>query len=263
MKLNKPIGGNPSEVCLNIANYLGCECDYFPALDDFEPIFDAFNAAVIDGRKNGYIPVMVVTEEEQFAEMLYYNANVKFGEIDEDALKNYRAELIKNTTDNCEENFFQVRLNEMQEYDDEYNFETELAGEIADGDQRNCCVVPLELGCKHTRELLLAKIPVKNPWEIIAWLPMGAWNECPDPESMLAVAKMWYEKYGAVICAISSDELEFRVETPLTDKDEAYALAKEHYFFCQDRLEQYTDDYNLGKLADCLMKSTVWYFWWD
>ena len=31
-----------------------------------------------------------------------------------------------------------------------------------------------------TYPLILAKIPVKNPWEIFAYLPFGNWNECPD-----------------------------------------------------------------------------------
>ena len=26
----------------------------------------------------------------------------------------------------------------------------------------------------------MAKIPVKNPWEIFAYLPFGNWNECPE-----------------------------------------------------------------------------------
>ena len=37
-----------------------------------------------------------------------------------------------------------------------------------------------------TYPLILAKIPVKNPWEIVAYLPFGNWNECPDTPELMA-----------------------------------------------------------------------------
>ena len=43
-----------------------------------------------------------------------------------------------------------------------------------------------------TYPLILAKIPVKNPWELFAWLPFGNWNECPDTPELMAVAKYWF-----------------------------------------------------------------------
>ena len=49
-----------------------------------------------------------------------------------------------------------------------------------------------------THPLILAKIPVKNPWEIFAWLPFGNWNDCPDTPQLMAAAKYWFERYGAV-----------------------------------------------------------------
>ena len=60
-----------------------------------------------------------------------------------------------------------------------------------------------------TYPLILAKIPVKNPWEIFAYLPFGGWNECPNTPELMAVAKYWFEQHGAVPAAMSHDELEF------------------------------------------------------
>ena len=60
-----------------------------------------------------------------------------------------------------------------------------------------------------TYPLILAKIPVKHPWEIFAWLPFGGWNECPDTPELMAAAKYWFERHGAVPAAMSHDELEF------------------------------------------------------
>ena len=52
-----------------------------------------------------------------------------------------------------------------------------------------------------TYPLILAKIPVKNPWEIFAYLPFGNWNDCPDTPDLMAAAKYWFEQYGAVPAA--------------------------------------------------------------
>ena len=38
-----------------------------------------------------------------------------------------------------------------------------------------------------TYPLILAKIPVKNPWEIFAYLPFGNWNECPNTPELMAL----------------------------------------------------------------------------
>lgn len=39
--------------------------------------------------------------------------------------------------------------------------------------------------------------------------------------------------------------------------------AKEHWAFCPDRVDQCTVTGTLGEVADCLRKSSVWYFCWD
>lgn len=45
-------------------------------------------------------------------------------------------------------------------------------------------------------ETILFEIPVDKPWKVIAWLPMGGWNECPAPEEMITVCRYWYENMG-------------------------------------------------------------------
>ena len=92
---------------------------------------------------------------------------------------------------------------------------------------------------------------------------MGGWNECPPAEEMMAVCKYWYEKYGAVPAALSHDTLEFVLTKPVDDEEKAWEAAKEHYAFCVDRVDQCTASYTLGELADCISRSTVWYFWRD
>ena len=65
--------------------------------------------------------------------------------------------------------------------------------------------------------LYTSKIPVKNPWEIFAYLPFGNWNECPDTQDLMAVAKYWFEQHGAIPAAMSHDELEVLLPAPVPD----------------------------------------------
>ena len=113
-----------------------------------------------------------------------------------------------------------------------------------------------------TYPLILAKIPVKKPWEIFAYLPFGQWNDCPDTPQLMAVSKYWYEKFGAVPVAMSHDELEFVLPKPV-DESVAMATALEHYGFCPDVIDQEPEDATVGRLAEERRLSKVWYFWWD
>ena len=111
-----------------------------------------------------------------------------------------------------------------------------------------------------TIPLVLAELPAKNPWEVFAWTPFGGWNECPAPEEQVAVAKYWFEKYGAVPGVMTMDVLEYTVPAPV-GREAAMELAQEQYAFCPDIVDQGCG--SVGLLADILSKSTTWFFWWD
>ncbi|WP_366925634.1 DUF4253 domain-containing protein [uncultured Ruminococcus sp.] len=113
----------------------------------------------------------------------------------------------------------------------------------------------------ESKDLMLVKVPVTEPWNVFAWLPFGGWNECPDTEDMIAVCKYWYEKYKAVPAVISSDELQMYVSAPVDSQEAALSLAEEQYAFCNDTVDQGTG--TIKALASAIKDSNVWYFWWD
>ena len=110
-------------------------------------------------------------------------------------------------------------------------------------------------------DVILVKVPTTKPYEVLAYFGMGGYNECPFPAEQVAVAKYWYEKYGAVPAAITYDEIEFYVEKPVQTLEEAKKLAIEQYAFCYDLVEQCCGTFE--KLVDGLYKNIQWYFWWD
>ena len=114
----------------------------------------------------------------------------------------------------------------------------------------------------RTDYILLAEIPVKEPWQAMAWLPMGGWNNCPTPFAMMMTARRWYEEYGAWPAAVSHDILEFAVEQPVP-RERCLELAAEQGIFCPERVLTCGEDASLGRLAGDLMRSNIWFFIWD
>ncbi len=172
-----------------------------------------------------------------------------------------REEIIAGCKDNGRE-ILKERLEEYTEEFEEGEWE-EFIGDETEGEVLHefCGYCSFEDGMLEADTLLL-EIPVKHPWEIIGYLPMGGWNECPAPEEMIAVCKYWYEKYKAVPAVFTHDVMEFYAPYQLNHVDSIEA-AKEHYAFCPDRIDQGTRTYKVSELAAGLEQSDVWYFWWD
>ena len=110
-------------------------------------------------------------------------------------------------------------------------------------------------------DVILVKVPTEKPYEVLGYFGMGGYNECPFPAEQVAVAKYWYEKYGAVPAVITYDTIVFYVERPVQTLEETKKLAMEHYAFCYDIVDQCYGTFE--KLADALYKNIQWYFWWD
>ena len=106
--------------------------------------------------------------------------------------------------------------------------------------------------------ILLAEIPVSEPWQIFAYIPYGGWNECPSAEEHMAIAKYWFEKYGAVVAIIAPDIIAYNVRQPVSN--DSMKLAEEQFAYSIDVLQNYG---NLSTLAEVNKHSTVWINWWD
>ncbi len=139
----------------------------------------------------------------------------------------------------------------------------EFMGEMEGGEPLDTLTSFVSFSGNGIEETILFEIPAENPWEVIAWMPMGGWNECPDASEMMEICRYWYEKYGAVPAAFSHDTLEFVLDRAAGDEKTSWEIAKEHYAFCPDRVDQGTESGTLGEVADSIRLSTVWYFWWD
>ena len=258
----------PSDLAQAFMEYLGCECTYFPSMKDDDPIMSAYSYARRDAAHEGFIPILINASDETLWECLIMNSDPDSDGNDDysfapDKVSKYRERMLSAPVGNGKDTLKALIDQRKEETeDDEMDWEEEILGSM-EGGYDNCRLTSYwndENGM--TYPLILAKIPVRKPWEIFAYLPFGGWNDCPDTPVLMAVAKYWAEEYGAVPAAVTHDELEFMLDSPIPE-DKAMDTAIEQYGFCPDVIDQGQEEDTVGSLADVLRQSTVWYFWWD
>jgi hypothetical protein len=110
-------------------------------------------------------------------------------------------------------------------------------------------------------EVLLAVLPAKESWMAPCYLRTGGWNSMPFAAEHAALFRHWGKRYGATVACIADDVIEFTVANPPKTKEDAMALAKEHFVYCADIVHQGVG--SLDALAATLLNAPVWYFWWD
>jgi len=254
----------PLDLAEAMMKYLNCECTYFPSMKDDDPIMLAYNYAKRESVKEGFMPVLIKADDEILWECLIMNSDPDSDGEDDytfapDKVAEYRKKMLSAPIKDGKAVLEELTGQRKEEAeDDDMDWEEEVLGEMEGGEPNDRFSSYWDDDTEMTYPLILAKIPVKNPWEIFAYLPFGNWNDCPNTPELMAAAKYWFEQYGAVPAAMSHDELEFLLPAPVP-KEKAMDVAVEQYGFCPD-LDQ---NASIGTLADTIHQSTVWYFWWD
>jgi len=231
-----------------IMEKVGCPCKVFELTDNMEEeVLKAYCEALERGKKEGFTPVILADDED---------LNLWFDNVQDYSKEEELAKELRNGKEILEERFKEYTEDISEDWINEVsneNWEDEFDG---DGSIN-------EFTFLDVKEIVLFEVPTKNPWEVIAWFPMGGWNECPWVDDMMAISHYWYEKYHAFPAVITRDVLQYFVENPVDNEEEALELAKEHYAFCTDRLDQGTASGTINEVADSLIDSKVWFFWWD
>ena len=264
-KFSQPeeVSDEPSEVADALMEYLDCECTYFPSMADDDPIMSAYSYAKREGIKKGFVPVLIRADDETLLECLVMHSepeNDDCYEFDMKAVEEYRKKLLAAPVKDAKAVLKEmVGQRKEDTADDDMDWDEDVLGAMEGGFENSRFSSYWNDDTEMTYPVILAKIPVKNPWEIFAYIPFGNWNDCPDTPELMAVTKYWFEQYGAVPAVMSHDELELLLPAPVA-KEKAMDVAVEMYGFCPD-MDQNFDE--IGALADSLWQSTVWYFWWD
>lgn len=248
-----------------ITDFLKCDYEILEGgLEDDAKIMNWYKENLEKGKKEGYTPLIIIPSEH-LTETLELFLEDNDAEI-EDSRKIIN-EYIEKSKEIDYKDFLHQNIEDI--YDDkEYieDIKKSFNAPIVEGFEVFDSFGTYFLYDEETivtPDLILAKIPTVNPYELACYIPMGGFNDCPNPESQAAIFKYWYEKYNAYPAVVGYDTWEIWTEKKPQTEEEARELAIEHYFFCLDRVDQYAEDYDHGKLAGTLLKSDSWYFWWD
>ena len=257
----------PSDVAAAIMQYLNCgraDCSlmYFPPMADDDPIVAAYSYAARLGVREGYVPLLIVPSDTLW-ESLTMNAEAEKGafkdyDFDADAVEKYRKKILAQPIGDGKW-ILTERLGER------FELSREEAPDDGDGEEfreTDHFISYWDYETQKTQPMILAKIPVKHPWMVFAYLPFGGWNDCPDTAALMAVSKYWHERHGAVPAVLTYDTLEYSVPAPVP-QESALQLAKEQYAFCADIIDQGAPGMTVTRLAHDLKQSNIWYFWWD
>ena len=219
---------------------------------NYKEIERKYLASYKEGKEKGFTPVFLVLDDvllEKFELDMEDENTDNIMDIVKSNLEKYKninaVEFLKKSQDENTEDYFtekDYKFDNKEKYNLELSTLFDYEGNFKDN-------------------VILVKVPIKNPYEVLGYFGMGGYNDCPLPAEQVAVAKYWYEKYGAVPAVITYDEIEFYVEKPVQTLEEAKKLAVEHYAFCYDIVDQCYGTFE--KLADGLYKNIQWYFWWD
>ena len=254
----------PSETAEALMAYLDCECTYFPSMADDDPIMCAYEHARKNAAHEGFVPMLIAVDETLWECLMLNSDPAHEGDddhaFDPDAVAAYRqSQLAAPLPDGrmvLEDGLAERRA---EAEDDSMDWDTEVVGSMEGGFNNHRFSGYWNSSTDMTHPVILARIPVRHPWEVFAHLPFGNWNDCPDTPQLMAVARYWFEKFGAAPAVMTHDELDFALPKPI-GREHAVQTALEQYAFCPDMDQNHE---SVGALADTLRQSKIWYFWWD
>ena len=164
-----------------------CHTTFYDSTDPAR-IEKAYKEACERGGREGFFPVLLVLEDNLIINILD-QLGIKDDKkrIDMARVQARRQELM-HSTENAKD-WLDLRLRELQngfeaEYPDFYR--TDVLGEYVENGIGNTSfngIINDET--VRTLPLLLAEVPVNQPWQILAWFPIGGWDNCPKREFRL------------------------------------------------------------------------------
>ncbi len=223
---------------------------YLSDAEEYEDVMAVYEQKLREGKEKGFTPV-IVSVDDTLEE--YWGILADGGYSAAEAIQKAVSINGKEYLDRIYAGYLEESGQNEEDLVGDYDYEPQING-------RFYAFMDFETFCAN--ETIIFEVPTSNPWEVVAYLPFGGWNDCPNPEDMVAICKYWFEKYGAVPVTITHDIMEMSVPEPVGASN-ATELAKEHFAFTPDRVFQGTETCTISEVAASLSESKIWFFWWD
>ncbi|MFF1724946.1 DUF4253 domain-containing protein [Streptomyces sviceus] len=114
------------------------------------------------------------------------------------------------------------------------------------------------------KEPRLALVPARRSADIpaaIGWT--GPVNYENDTARICSILRDWEDRFGIRVIALGFDQLTVSVAAPPTTREEAEAVAAEHFAFCPDNITQGDHETLRAYAEHAVLGRRVWSFWWD
>ena len=111
------------------------------------------------------------------------------------------------------------------------------------------------------RKVAVAIIPARESWDVPCVVRYGGWNACPPAQIHASVLRRWNKLYGVILVSMTRDTIGLYLRKPISTREEAVKVAREHYIFCNDQVDQGTGF--LNDYASQVLDANIWNFWWD
>ena len=242
-----------------LVQYLDCNYKLIPAGTDINEVNRIYLAALRYGVDWG-ISTIIVPVSEELADYLCNDGNGR--PLDKERVRAERRIMLLQTNDAAGEAIVESLYHQKTEVMARRGVNIKsFENSDAQGGAVNCFSSFISKG-QTICDLIVAQIPVKNPWEVFAWLPVGGINAAPSDNELIAVSKLWYDLCGAVPAVIGYGVVEYFVPRGKPSRETAQEIAKGHFAVCHERVLRLTKSRTLSELADTLAKSCVWYLGW-
>jgi Domain of unknown function (DUF4253) len=108
----------------------------------------------------------------------------------------------------------------------------------------------------------LGLVPAQRPADVPPLIGWQAGNRYfRDAAPVAAVLRSWEDRFGATLLAIGFDEIRLLAARPPRTIGQAERIAAEHWAFCDECGGRGLSE--IREIADHLLKSPIWTFWWD
>jgi len=248
-------GFKSAEIKRTEIEYAGLNCVVVEG-KNAENIMELFQQMQAEGEREGYCPLIILRDEQTSGGRSVLDEWLEMQAEDYGSLTEYTQLLLSEYKDIEAEDYFDTKSELYLEYIQWENGEGQsyITGN-PDVEPQN------ELYISYVEDIYIAKVPTDKPYEVLAYIPMGGYNDCPPTQEHMAIAKKWYEEYGAVPCAVSYDIVQYYLDIPVTEDAALEKLKKEQFIYCYDIVLQGVG--SIENLMRSLDGSRFWFFWWD
>ncbi|MCC0702433.1 DUF4253 domain-containing protein [Clostridioides sp. ES-S-0049-02] len=233
---------------MGIEDLYGFEC--VPVNNEID-IDNLLETMIEDGKEKGYTPIIIIDEKVGLLK-----ENIDIVNKEHGSLENYKEHCLKKYNEIDVNEFFKCRKSEI----------SEVVKELIESEDIFCDyksfnpITNIDI-FQENNKVYIAKVPTTKPYEVFAYIPIGGFNDCPSDEEHIAVAKYWYENYGAYPIAIGCDTVQYFSKNIPSDNKMFNNLCIELILYCEDIIVQGYE--TLRALKEVIQDSTIWLFWWD